>query len=264
VQACFRGPRFGIPGIRSLTGVARRPLTCAALKPVGLTLEEIVRRCRTFAEGGVDLIKDDHYLADHSFCPFEPRVRACQAAVDEVAARTGHRARYVPHLSGTPDQVKRRADVAQQAGVGAVMAAPMLLGLPAFFELVDAHLEVPVLAHPSFGGAARIHPVALFGRLFRLFGADAVIFANYGGRFSYTREVCGALAAALRAPWASYRSAFPTPAGGMRVESAPELVSFFGLDTILLVGGSLLLAEDDLLDRTRAFTESVREAAAVE
>src|SRR5206468_718330 len=34
--ARFGGPRFGIPGIREVTGVHGRPLTCSALKPQGL------------------------------------------------------------------------------------------------------------------------------------------------------------------------------------------------------------------------------------
>ena len=42
-----------------------------------------------------------------------------------------------------------------------------------------------VLAHPSLGGI-RIAPELLFGKLYRLLGADAVIFTGYGGRFAYS------------------------------------------------------------------------------
>lgn len=262
LHARFPGPRFGIDGLRALTGVTGRPLTCSALKPVGLRLDELATLCRLFAEGGIDLIKDDHYLADHPFCPFEDRVRRCQDTVEETAARTGHRAHYVPNLSGTPDQVHRQLDFARAAGVRVVMAAPMLLGLPCFYELVRRHPDVAVLAHPSFGGMPNIRPALLLGKLFRLYGADAVIFANYGGRFSYPQAVCADIAATLRAPWAAVRPAFPVPAGGMQVERTREIVSFFGLDTILLIGGSLLEAGPHLLDRTRELTDRVARAVA--
>jgi ribulose-bisphosphate carboxylase large chain len=66
----------------------------------------------------------------------------------------------------------------------------MLLGMPFFYELTQKHLSVPILAHPSFAGNPNIPPDILLGKLFRLFGADAVIFPNYGGRFSYSPEVC--------------------------------------------------------------------------
>ena len=257
----FPGPRFGIEGLRRQLGVQGRPLTCSALKPVGLPLDDIAALCRTFATGGLDLIKDDHYLGDHPFCTFEERVTACQAAVEDVAARTGHRAVYVPNLSGTPDAVRRQLDFAQAAGVGAVMLAPMLLGLPFVHELVQQRLRVPLLVHPSFAGTDRIRPATLYGRLFRMFGADAVIFPNYGGRFSYTPETCRDIAERLREPWQGYAGTFPVPAGGMKVERALELVEFFGLDTVLLIGGSLLQAEADLLARTQAFREAVSRAA---
>lgn len=262
VKAGFSGPRFGIDGIRRRTGVADRPLTCTALKPVGLTVEELADLCRRFAEGGIDMIKDDHYLGNHPFSPFEERVQACQQAVDEVADRTGHRAVYCPNLSGTPGQVFRQAAFAQDQGVGAVMAAPMLLGMPFFFDLVRSHLEIPVLAHPSFAGSERIREDTLQGKLFRLYGADAVIFANYGGRFSASKEVCAATAAALRADWPPYAPSLPVPAGGMSAARSRELVDFFGPDTMLLVGGSLLEAGPQLTARTRAFVDSVKEAAA--
>src|SRR5580692_3107721 len=67
------GPRFGIAGIRRLTGVHGRALTASVLKPVGLTVAEAASLCRTLALSGLDIIKDDHGLADHSFCPFGER-----------------------------------------------------------------------------------------------------------------------------------------------------------------------------------------------
>ena len=261
LHALFGGPRFGVQGLRLRLGVPTRPLTATALKPVGLGVEAIAALCRTFAEGGIDLIKDDHYLADHLFCPFEARVRACQAVVDEVAAKTGRRPLYLPNLSGTADQVFRQADLAQEAGVGAVLVAPMLLGLPAFYDLTQGRLDVPVLAHPTFAGGPRIRPETLLGKLFRLYGADAVIFPNYGGRFQFSPAQCAGLAATLRDAWGPYRSAFPVPAGGMQVERAEEMITFFGLDTVLLIGGSLLEAGDAMLDRTRALVASVEEVA---
>ena len=261
LQARYAGPRFGISGLRARTGVARRALTCSALKPAGLSVPELAALCSTLAEAGLDLIKDDHYLADHPFSPFEARVTACLAAVEEAAARTGHRATYVPNLSGTPDQVRRQAAFAQAAGAQAVMIAPFLLGLPTMYELVRQHLDVPLLVHPAFAGTPRATPEVVYSQLLPLFGADAVIFANYGGRFPYPKDQCLRLAAQLRHPDAPHRPAFPVPAGGMSVERVPKLIEAFGPDTILLVGGSLLAAGDALPHRAHAFVEAVRAAS---
>jgi ribulose-bisphosphate carboxylase large chain len=58
------GPSFGVEGMRDLIGVHDRPLTCSAIKPVGLSLEELVTLFAGSLIGGIDIIKDDHYLAD--------------------------------------------------------------------------------------------------------------------------------------------------------------------------------------------------------
>ena len=261
VRALFNGPRYGLEGLRRITGVHDRPLTCSALKPSGLTPEELASLCRAFTAGGIDLIKDDHYLADQSFAPFEARVDACLDAVAKAASEFGRDALYVPNLSGTPETIRRQAEYAQNAGARAVMIAPMLIGLPFLHELTTHYLDVPLLAHPSFSGAMRIRPSTLFGKLFRLYGADAAIFANFGGRFSYSPGVCREIADTLRSDWHGLNSAFPVPAGGMDANRAAELVHFFGPDTILLVGGSLLEAGSELTDKTAAFTEEVARAA---
>jgi ribulose-bisphosphate carboxylase large chain len=167
------GPRFGIEAWRKATGVADRALTCTALKPMGLGPEALADLARTFARAGLDLIKDDHGLADHPFCRFEDRVRACQSAVDAVTAETGHRALYVPNLTGTPETLYRQLDLAADVGVRAAMLSPMLVGLPLFCELVRSRSPLPLVAHPALAGAQRIAPPVLLGTLFRAFGADA-------------------------------------------------------------------------------------------
>jgi ribulose-bisphosphate carboxylase large chain len=255
--ARFPGPRHGVAGIRELVGARERPLTATATKPQGLPIPELAKLCRTFALGGVDIIKDDHGISDQPYAPYAERVAACQAAVLTASRETGKPAFYAPNLSATPRVMRERARIARELGIRTVLVAPMLIGLPAFFDLVDEFPEFVYLAHPSFGGATRIDPTLLFGKLFRLFGADAVIFVNFGGRFAYSREQSLAIAAALRAPWGDLRPAMPVPAGGMLVERVPELLDDYGRDSMLLIGGNLLVAREQLLERTRDFVARV-------
>ena len=253
------GPRFGVAGLRSAAEVATGPLTGTALKPMGLSAEALGELCETFARAGIDVIKDDHGLADHPFCRFEDRVTACQAAVERAADATGRRALYVPTLTGTPEALRRQLGFARGRGVGAILVSPMLVGLPVLSELVRG-AGLPILAHPAFGGALRIAPETLLGKLFRVYGADAVIYPNWGGRFSYSAETCRRLSDALRDPWKPLLPALPVPAGGMTLERIPELVDFYGPDAMLLIGGSLYEAGDALLERSRSFVERVRDA----
>ncbi|HEY1847704.1 MAG TPA: RuBisCO large subunit C-terminal-like domain-containing protein [Opitutaceae bacterium] len=263
VAGFLGGPRFGVAGIRRIVGVSGRALTASVLKPVGLSVSEAASLCRSLALAGIDIIKDDHGLADQAFCPFPERVRACLAATEDAAQKTGRRSLYVPSLVGTPTKVLHQAWKARELGAGAAMVSPMLVGLPFLNELA-ADIGMPILAHPAFAGAPRISPAALLGRLFRAFGADAVIFPNAGGRFSFDREACSEIAAALRVPDPCAAPAFPVPAGGIRRENVQDVLATFGADTILLLGGSLLEAgsERDLIARCGTFVSAVREHAA--
>ena len=260
VTAAFQGPRFGIAGVRARLGVADRPLSCAALKPQGLSSEALAALCYTLAVNGVDVVKDDHGLADQAYAPFAERAAACQRAVTRAALDTGRGCLYAPSLVGAPAALAAQARIAQDLGVGAVLVAPALVGMPAFAELVTNHLDVPVLAHPAMAGAVRIAPPLLLGKLFRWLGADAVIFPNFGGRFSFDETVCAALAANARGAMAGYRPMLPVPAGGLAVERVAELVAFYGRDVMLLIGGALLAG--DVAARTRAFVAALERAPA--
>src|SRR5450631_1281541 len=255
--AGFGGPRGGIAGLRALLGVAERPLTSTALKPQGSSVEHLAALCRTFALAEIDIIKDDHGIANQIAAPFAQRVAACRRAVREAAEITGREVQYVPSLVGPPRALHERARQARELGIKVVLVAPMVVGLAAFHELVESCPELLFLAHPAFGGATRMSPVWLLGRFFRLLGADAVIYPNYGGRFAYRPELCRRIAAAAREPWDGLRPAFPVPAGGMTVDRVAELIAFYGPDVMLLIGGGLLSAGNALLDRSREFVAKV-------
>jgi len=210
----------------------------------------------------MDVIKDDQGLADHEFCRFEPRVETCLAAAEQVAHETGRRALYVPNLIGTPERVFEQLRFAEKCGARAVMVSPMLLGLPTFWELCRRRASVAVFAHPSHAGALRYAPELLFGKLLRLYGADAVIFVGYAGRFGIARATCAAIAANLRGAWHGLAPSLPVPGGGIELSDVPEVVRFYGRDAMLLVGGSLQLEPGRLLERSRSFAEAVARASA--
>lgn len=238
------GPRFGVAGVRQRLGVPAGPIACTALKPQGSSVAFLADLAYRQARAGFHLIKDDHGLADPASAPFAERVPAIQAAVARANRDTGRRCVYAPNLSGGPRAVERQLAVCRSAGVGAVMLCPLVLGVSQVVELVREALDVPVLAHPALGGAARIDPAVLFGSVFRLIGADLVIFPNHGGRFSYDAATCMRIATALRAPLGGHRPALPVPAGGMTPGRVGEMCASYGEDVALLVGGALLAADD--------------------
>jgi ribulose-bisphosphate carboxylase large chain len=113
------------------------------------------------------------------------------------------------------------------------------------------------MSHPSMSGAARIHPPLLLGKLFRLFGVDATVFPNHGGRFSFSPATCRAIADQSRKPVNGIAACVPVPAGGMTTDRVPEMLDFYGPDVMLLIGGGLLAARERLTEATAAFQNTV-------
>ena len=258
----FGGPRAGISGLRDRVGRTRHALTCAAIKPQGLSPPALADLTFRFGLGRIDYIKDDHALADQSYAPFRERAAACAAASRRAAAETGHPTRYVPNLSGNLDQLREQAAIARSEGLDTLLIAPMLVGLPAFHTIRRENPDMALIAHPAFAGAARIAPPLLLGKLFRLFGADAVIFPHHGGRFGYSPATCAALAHTARAPLGALAPAMPVPAGGMTVDRLAEILKFYGEDTMILIGGGLLAAGDRLTEHAASFVAQVEALSA--
>ncbi len=264
VLEAFAGPRFGIGGIRDRLDAHDRPLVAVALKPVGLQTSELAELAAAFARAGVDVIKDDHGVTDQAPSRFSDRVGAVAKAVAEANAATGGRTAYYVNVTGPVDTMGERVEQAAEVGCGGVLVAPGLVGLDTMRALADAEPALPVMAHPSRGdvGPGRdsgVSPEVWYGLLYRLAGADAVVYVNAGGRFAWSIDTCQGLNRRLRAPLGRLRASFPVPAGGVSASDAPSWFERYGTDTLLLIGGSLL-AQDDVEGAARRLVEQAHAA----
>jgi ribulose-bisphosphate carboxylase large chain len=259
----FTGPRFGRDGIRSILNVHKRPLLCTAVKPMGLSCPELADFAYQFALGGMDMIKDDHGLTDQSCSPFAERVKRCCSAVRRAVRETGNPCLYVANITAPNREVMKRAKIAKKAGAGGLMIAPGLVGFDLMRELAaDDSIGLPILTHPAFQGSfvtgrdGMSHGV-LFGQLARLAGADATIFPNFGGRFSFSREECREIASATSEPMGQVKTIFPAPGGGMSLDRVPEMLETYGQGLIFLIGGGLFKHGPDLVENCRYFRKIV-------
>lgn len=260
----FKGPQFGRKGIRKLLEVFDRPLLCTALKPMGLSTDKLAKQAYEFAKGGIDIIKDDHGIADQIFSPFEERVQKCCEAVARANQETGYKSFYVPNMNGPTEKIKKKAFFVKEVGAGGLVISPGLTGWDIIRQLAeDNTLSLPILSHPAFLGSfvtsqdnGMSHGV-LFGQIMRLIGADAIIFPNYGGRFSFSQEECISIAKMTKAPMGHMASIFPAPGGGMTMNKLPDMFEVYGKDVIFLIGGDLHRHSKDLVKNSQYFRKIV-------
>ncbi|MDI6782394.1 MAG: RuBisCO large subunit C-terminal-like domain-containing protein [bacterium] len=243
----FSGPGFGVDGIRQLIAVENRPLLATALKPMGKTSQELAGLAYKLALGGIDIIKDDHGLVDHSFCPFKERVQECLSAISKAEGKTGKRVLYFPNITDSYEKMWEHAQWAKDLGVGGFLVSPLIVGLDTMRYLAD-NLGLPIMAHPALMGTlfSGISAEIVLGDLMRLAGADMVVYPNYGGRFPFTEEICQKIGHALKKGMGRLKTAFPVPAGGIDVKSIKILKQFYGNDAVFLIGSSLYVCSSNL------------------
>jgi ribulose-bisphosphate carboxylase large chain len=246
------GPAHGIQGIRSKLGIPQRALSCTALKPVGFSSEQLAGLAYEFAMGGIDLIKDDHGLANQVYAPFDERLKRCVEAVNKANAQAGHQSWYVPHISAPGEELWRRYELARVEGAGAVMICPQFCSPEVMSEIAQQDNSLPIMAHPAFSGSFIMDPTHgfsldfLYGKLWRAMGADFSIYPNAQGRFSFTKQDCLDINEGCRTTSVPYKSTFPTPGGGMQRETVPMWLETYGTDTVFLIGGSLYRHPDGI------------------
>jgi len=260
----FKGPRFGINGLREYLGIKDRPLLFTALKPMGLSSQDLADLAYKFALGGIDIIKDDHGLSNQSFSPFEERVELCVNAVNKANSETGRKSIYVPNITAPFGEMIERARKAKMLGAGGLLISPGLTGFDAMRQISeDESINLPIFSHPAFlgtyvmSGEMGISHGALFGQIMRLAGADATIYPNFGGRFSFSREECESIAACASEKMGNLKPIFPCPAGGMSLSSIPESLKVYGKDVIFLVGGGLFRHGPNLIENCAYFKKLV-------
>ena len=259
----FKGPRFGRERLRQRLNIPSRPLLCTAIKPMGHSCGELADMAYRFSLGGMDMIKDDHGLTDQCCSPFEERVKQCADAVWKANKETGGRTIYIANITASHQDMVMRARFARDAGAGGLMIAPGLTGFDVMRELADDDgINLLIMTHPALQGSFVTGPGGMshgviFGQLARLAGADATIFPNFGGRFSFSREECAEIVQGTVEPMGHLKSIFPAPGGGMSLDRVPEMLETYGRDLIFLIGGGLFKHGPDLVENCRHFRKMV-------
>lgn len=243
----FPGPRFGIDGIRQKVDVYDRPLLMSIFKGViGRDIAYLTEQLKQQALGGVDLVKDDEILFDSDLLPFEKRITAGKAVLNEVYEKTGKRTLYAVNLTGKTFELKEKAKRAVELGADILLFNVFAYGLDVLQGLrEDKEIAIPIMAHPAFSGALTpsefygIKASLLLGKLLRLAGADFVLFPSPYGSVALDKEEAIGIAAALTDEKEPFKRSFPVPSAGIHPGLVPLLFRDFGRDSIVNAGGGI-------------------------
>lgn len=258
----LKGPRFGINGIRKLLKIDSRPILMTALKPMGTNSNDLAQMATTLVQGGIDVIKDDHNLANQPWAKWQERVEIISKAIDKANKTFNRNAIYAPSLNRPTDQLIPAALFAKQIGCKALLILPGIAGFDQMRFIADhEEIALPILSHPALLGSFVMNPnhglthALVFATLVRISGGDFTIFPNHGGRFSFSLEECKSIVDASLTNLGQLAPISAALAGGMTVERTNEMVNNFGKDITILIGGAL--HDGDLLENTLRLRQAV-------
>jgi 2,3-diketo-5-methylthiopentyl-1-phosphate enolase len=261
----FKGPKFGIQGVRRRLGVVDRPLLNNMIKPcTGYPPEIGVELFRAAALGGCDIVKDDELLADASFNRVAQRVKLYMEAEKQVFEETGEHTLYTVNVSDEIPQVFENARRAIELGCNAIMVNYLAVGLPVLRALADdPEIDVPILGHMDLAGAFYESPVhgisshIVLGKLPRLAGADIVVFPAPYGKAPVLVERFKLVARCLSFPMGDITPSFPMPSGGITPSMVPQVMKDLGSHIVIGSGGGIHAHPAGPTAGARAFRQAI-------
>ena len=255
----FKGPQFGIDGIRKIFKVKERPLTATVPKPkVGMNSEEHAHAGYEAWMGGIDMLKDDENLSSQPFNPFERRARLSFKMRDRAERETGERKSYLINVTAETREMLRRAKVVKELGGEYVMADILTVGWAGVQTLRDEceELKLAIHAHRAFHSAFTRNPkhgmsMLVVAEAARLIGVDQLHIGTVIGKLETPREEVLALQEGmtnqrgkggkniLPKDWDGTKPVFPVTSGGLHPGLIPELIDMLGRNIVIQAGGGI-------------------------
>lgn len=256
----FKGPHFGMDGIRKMMGVRKRPLTGAVPKPkIGFSAEEHAEIGFETWMGGFDFVKDDENLTSTSFNRFEERVKLMAKLRDRAEKLTGEKKSAFINISAETEVMKKRADLLADYGWNYCMIDVVVAGTASVMTMRDycSDLGLAIHAHRAMHAAFDRNPkhgmtMQFLAKLMRLIGVSQIHSGTTVGKLVGSKREVTAVADVLRMKkvpplrnhllhqdWRHIKSAFPVASGGLHPGLIPDVLDIYGTDLVLLVSGGV-------------------------
>ena len=262
----FHGPRYGIQGIREITGIRDRPLVGTIIKPkLGLVTADHAQVAYEAWSGGCDVVKDDENLSSQAFNPFEDRVVQTLEARDRAESETGETKVYLVNVTAEVEEMKRRAQYVEDHGGRYMMIDILTTGWSSLQAMRDTGFNLIIHAHRAGHAAftrSRVHGInmVVLARVARLLGVDQLHVGTAVGKMAETEEEVRANIAACKEPMHGVRSVLPVASGGLHPGMVPKLVEIFGNDTVIQAGGGIHGHPDGTMKGATAMRQTVEAA----
>jgi len=241
----FKGPAFGIAGIRNLLKIPTRPLVGTIIKPkLGLKTIDHAKVAYEAWSGGCDVVKDDENLSSQTFNPFEERLSQTLESRDKAQQETGERKVYMVNITAETNLMLKRAEAVVAQGGEYVMVDILTTGWSALQTLRDQNFKLVIHAHRA-GHAAftknQQHGIAMrpIATVARVIGVDQLHVGTVVGKMSETKAEVLENIDACKSSMGNLKPVLPVASGGIHPRLVPALLETFGNDVVIQAGGGI-------------------------
>ena len=255
----YKGPQFGIDGIRELLKVRNRPLMGAIIKPnLGLNPERTAGVVSILAKAGFDFVKDDEICINPNICPLEKRVKLVGETLDKIQEDSGEKMLYMADITSDFVTLGKAAEIALSSGAGGLMIDPFSIGLSSI-DYLRGNFSCPVYVHRVgyglFCSGTLSISYEIFSKLFRMLGADFSHVGEIWGKSQEAKNKVTQYVDILRKP-SSIKATWPV-VSGISLENMAEYYHFYGDDTLFLDHIDIYKDEESSSKKLRALKQEM-------
>ena len=253
----FKGPKFGIEGIRKLSGVKSRPFIGTIIKPkLGLNTLHHAQSAYESWIGGCDFVKDDENLASQKFNEFDKRIKKTLEMKRKAEKITGEKKFYLANVTAETNEMIRRAKLVKKLGGEYVMIDILTSGWATVQTLRNADLGLVIHAHRAMHAAFDRNPnqgisMMVIADFARLAGIDQIHIGTGIGKLEgdikdikeieeeIEQHKVKATKFRLAQNWGKIKPVLAVSSGGLHPGHIPFLVNHLGKDLAIQMGGGI-------------------------
>ncbi|MFW6013554.1 MAG: type III ribulose-bisphosphate carboxylase [Nanoarchaeota archaeon] len=251
----FKGPRYGIDGIRKLTKTKERPLVGTIVKPkVGLSPAQHAKVAYEAWVGGLDVVKDDENLSSMSFNNFKKRMELTFRMRDRAEKETGEKKIYMPNITAETFEMLKRADIVDKCGGEYVMVDILTCGWSGV-QTIRNKVNKVIHAHRAMHAALTRNPehgisMLAIAKTARLIGVDQLHVGTASvGKMNEQGKECVELVKAienksvkenkeiLSQEWHNIKPVLAVASGGLHPASTQRVMKKMGKNIVIQYGG---------------------------
>lgn len=253
----FKGPQFGVDGLRKMMKVKDRPLVGTIVKPkLGLKTADHAACAYQAWVGGCDFVKDDENLSSQKFNKFEQRLAKTLEMSDKAESITGEKKAYLCNVTAESQEMLRRAELIEKQGGKYMMIDIVTAGFAAVQTLREANLKLAIHGHRAMHAAFtrdKKHGMSMMclADFARISGIDTLHIGTGIGKLEggikeiheieeeIEKKTVKETKRRLSQNWNNIKSTMGVSSGGLHPGHVPFLIKHLGKDIVIQMGGGI-------------------------